>query len=798
MDQLAGITTITGGFFIRSTANSLTSLEGLRSLTSIGKGIEIIGSDVSQLTNLDGLENVKSVGNRIFIEGTSITNTNGLNGINEIIGDTLLIGGTRTFIDGSLQFINNRQLEIIDLGNLKKVEGEITIASNARLKSIRLFSLESISEYLVIAANDSLSDISGLKNIKSIGSPSATQNVFSLNRNPLLANCCPLVDIVSRLRGVPFDISDNALGCDNLQSIIEDCSDDVPPGKTDLELNISTTNNTPSLYNTLPVTVTINNTSTVQANNITVSLATCGPNNEVPDLFFNGVGLVYANADYKTSTGSYDGLWQTWQIPELAAGASATLTIQVFTLTEEPINILATIREASPLDIDSSPNKEVFTSCTATEDDEAVLTLNAGGCVCPTVVIPVCGDNGKTYNNACEAECDGVTWTEGPCDNTASNIDLELDLTTPQINPSIYTKLPLTVSVVNKGNIEATGVKINLTVCGGGSAGFQSASNIVYATTEYSATAGSYNYLNQNWTLPQLGAGETATLTVQLFTLSEDPINIGALVLEADQDDIDSTPDRIQNVGPCVVDEDDEVDLVLNGTSSCNCPTEKNQVCGSDGLTYDNACEAACKGVEYEEGACSNNSGEIQCDAITITYQSGNITMTGTQGEAYFFKVYRRQPVWEHVFECNSKCGSTQTVTDLSNGTYYVDVYDESWHLICDDIEVVLGEGALTEDEEATFASFKIATNDSRNLTEKFLVYPNPTSNLVQVELQNRLLGNHQIIINDNLGKVVKIMNLKDNYSTEFTMSEFTNGVYQITVIADNKIIGQQKLVVVK
>jgi len=35
---------------------------------------------------------------------------------------------------------------------------------------------------------------------------------------------------------------------------------------------------------------------------------------------------------------------------------------------------------------------------------------------CPMIYKPVCGCNGKTYSNACEASVAGLrSWTEGPC-----------------------------------------------------------------------------------------------------------------------------------------------------------------------------------------------------------------------------------------------------------------------------------------------------------------------------------------------------------------------------------------------
>ncbi|MGM0479790.1 MAG: protease inhibitor Kazal-type [Bacteroidota bacterium] len=55
-----------------------------------------------------------------------------------------------------------------------------------------------------------------------------------------------------------------------------------------------------------------------------------------------------------------------------------------------------------------------FTNCNKSEDCKE---KPKGDCPCIHLYDPVCGCNDKTYGNACQAECEGITdYTEGECD----------------------------------------------------------------------------------------------------------------------------------------------------------------------------------------------------------------------------------------------------------------------------------------------------------------------------------------------------------------------------------------------
>ena len=130
---------------------------------------------------------------------------------------------------------------------------------------------------------------------------------------------------------------------------------------------------------------------------------------------------------------------------------------------------------------------------------------------------------------------------------TGGEIDLELNLSQPDPDPSQWGNYEVVATLNNTGSQTATGVKVI----------FEKPDGVVYVGgNEYDASQGSFKpNSSQVWTVGSIPAGGSAMLTVNYFLLENDAPTAYAQVSAANETDGDSTPG---NGTCCTPNEDDE------------------------------------------------------------------------------------------------------------------------------------------------------------------------------------------------------------------------------------------------
>ncbi|PSR52291.1 hypothetical protein AHMF7605_01520 [Adhaeribacter arboris] len=202
LEDLAGLKNLVsvGGKFKLEYNRILTTLAGLESLTSVGE-LEISFSSITSLTGLKKLTSLKNL---------SINNNNTLASLAGLENLTSVAGNLNLHYNESLT-------SLADLENLTYVGRNLEIYNNNNLSNLTgLEKLTTVGQSLYIYSNSSLSSLASLEKLTSL-------SYLSIFNNPQLSQCCLLLPLIKAANGSAY-ISGNAANCSSKAEIQTTCA----------------------------------------------------------------------------------------------------------------------------------------------------------------------------------------------------------------------------------------------------------------------------------------------------------------------------------------------------------------------------------------------------------------------------------------------------------------------------------------------------------------------------------------------------------------------------------------------
>ncbi len=239
------------------------------------------------------------------------------------------------------------------------------------------------------------------------------------------------------------------------------------------------------------------------------------------------------------------------------------------------------------------------------------------------------------------------------------------------------------------------------------------------------------------------------------------------------------------------------------GFASSNLLPSANSGCQQLQITYTNGVSWIATVIDAND--CSNQSSTIDSDdlggtPLVVIDGFNTVKETGVgklDGEVTVNVVGGDDNCSDYTYEWSgpntdvSQTGGTtsNTLTGLGAGTYTVTVTDCAGSTVVGDINLIRvsgrGGGRKTTLEVSTAPSLQL--------------YPNPAANLVHINYNTEQTEEMTISIADLAGRTLwsQTSNEEEGH-LEIPLADFSNGLYIVTIRAENELIGKKKLLIMK